>query len=363
MSIKFVCSCGKHLKARDDMAQRRVVCPRCGYLAGVPALTPSNPDGAAPLTPAERVRRNADRAPLTALPTLPALPVPAPARPALQPIDTRVVRLLSRHQERRPALIGRHLEKRWHECLLYPLRAWYFCAGIALVLTVVSAGMTVYLPGLLAEPPADPWTLAGFQLCWALLVVLAVGLPCSFLDCVLASAAQGEIFYLCWSGNLLVSVALSGMRWLTCFLAGPVVFAGIGFLYWLHCGDPALLDWLIVAELFIVATAYQIFAMLAVTDRGRLRDLNPLVVADLVHRLGRRVLVLVLAAASLLLAHGLLLVEGVADLHDATPLGPAILACTWTSILFWSTFLMRLLGILCHRSRPGRAAYTARGQF
>jgi hypothetical protein len=354
VSIKFVCSCGKHLKARDDMAQRRVVCPRCGYLAGVPALTPTNPEGAAPLTPAERVRRNGDRGspPLAALPP----PAPLPPRPTLRPVDTRVVRLLSRHQERRPALTARHLEKRWHECLLYPLRARYFCVGIALMLTVVSAGMTAYLPGLLAEPPADPWALAGFSLCWALLLVLAVGLPCSFLDCVLASAAQGEIFYLCWSGNLLVSITLSGMRWLTCFLAGPVVFAGVGFLYWLHCGDPSLLDCLIVAELGIVAVAYQIFAMLAVTDRGRLRDLNPLAVADLVHRLGWRALLLVLAGGGLLLAHGLLLVEGITDLHDAAPVGLAILACVWTSTLFWSTFLMRLLGIWCHRTRRPPAA-------
>jgi hypothetical protein len=338
VSIKFVCSCGKHLKARDDMAQRRVVCPRCGFLAGVPALTPSNPDGAAPLTPTERVRRNADRIlpPLAALPSPAALPAPAPPPTARR--------------------VGRRLEKRWQECLVYPLRAGHFCFGIALVLTAVSVGMTVYLPGLLAEPPANPWTLAAFQLCWALLVVLAVGLPCSFLDCVLASAVQGEFFYLCWSGNLLVSVALSGLRWLACFVAGPIVFAGVGLVYWLHCGDPILLDWLIVAELGVVAIAYQVFAMLAVTERGRLRDANPLAVADLAHRLGWRALVVVLAFAALLLAHVLVLVTGVTELHDAAPLGLALLACGWTSIVFWSTFLLRLLGVWCHRTRAPIAA-------
>ena len=30
MAIKFICSCGKHLKARDEMAARRSVCPACG---------------------------------------------------------------------------------------------------------------------------------------------------------------------------------------------------------------------------------------------------------------------------------------------------------------------------------------------
>src|SRR5216684_4501742 len=50
VTIKFTCSCGKHLRARDGLAERRVVCPRCGYLAGVPALKPANPEGTAPLT-------------------------------------------------------------------------------------------------------------------------------------------------------------------------------------------------------------------------------------------------------------------------------------------------------------------------
>ena len=30
VSIKFVCRCGKHLRARDEMASLRSRCPRCG---------------------------------------------------------------------------------------------------------------------------------------------------------------------------------------------------------------------------------------------------------------------------------------------------------------------------------------------
>ncbi|HTU21712.1 MAG TPA: hypothetical protein VMG10_26985, partial [Gemmataceae bacterium] len=59
MSIKFVCSCGKHLRARDEMAARRSMCPRCGAPVGVPSLQPTHAGTmAAPLTPQERRRLN-----------------------------------------------------------------------------------------------------------------------------------------------------------------------------------------------------------------------------------------------------------------------------------------------------------------
>src|SRR5262249_48203301 len=38
--IEFVCSCGKRLKASDDIAARDVVCLRCGSLLSIPPLDP-----------------------------------------------------------------------------------------------------------------------------------------------------------------------------------------------------------------------------------------------------------------------------------------------------------------------------------
>jgi len=48
---------------------------------------------------------------------------------------------------------------------------------------------------------------------------------------------------------------------------------------------------------------------------------------------------------------GLFLIVGVTELHGEAPVGLAILVVGWTSAIFWSTFLYRLLGIWCHRSR------------
>jgi hypothetical protein len=276
-----------------------------------------------------------------------------PSRPASapRPLDARVVRFLSSKGKRRPELKGRPLERYWQECLLYPLRAWRFVAILAVALTLAGSVAAALLPPMFAELPSDMLPLWGFRLTCVLASVMLVGLPCSFLDCVLASAAAGEVYYILWSGNPLLTVFRSGVKWLACFLAGPVIFAGAAWLYWVNCGDPEWIDYLILAELGVVAAAYWIFALLAVTDRGRLRDLNPLTVGDLAHRLGWRGLGVVLAAAILLLGHGWVLIDGTAEVHGEVGKAFLILAVGWGSGLFWSTFFCRLLGTWCHRSR------------
>src|SRR5439155_18097090 len=159
---------------------------------------------------------------------------------------------------------------------------------------------------------------------------------CSLLDCVIASAAAGEVYYIVWSGNPLVTVALSGMRWLACFFAGPVLFAGTAVWYWLECGDPGILDWLILGELGIVAVAYHLFALLALTERGRVRDLNPLAVADLAHRLGWRTLAVTILAGVLLLVHGWALHAGIQEVDRSHGSGLLILAAVWLSGMYCS---------------------------
>jgi hypothetical protein len=353
MTIKFICTCGKHLKARDDMAARRSVCPRCGSPVGIPSLKPTHTGTvAAPLSPDERRRWAKERQPL---PTPPAAAQAEKLMPRPPRAAPRLVHLLSTRKQPRPDLKGRHLEKRWSECLLYPLRTCHLCCGLALLLTVLSAAGALAGPRILEQETAlsggGPVGLALFRLTCVLLLVFVVGLPCSFLNCVLASATAGEVYYIRWSGDPVSTVLLSGGKWLLCFLAGPVVLAGTAWVYWVYCGDPGLLDWLILIELGVVCVAYWLFALLAVTDRGRLRDVNPLAVADMAHRLGWRGLAGAVPAAVLLLAHGAVLLFGIATLHTAPAAGCLLLAAGWVSGLFWSTFFCRLLGVWCYRSR------------
>jgi hypothetical protein len=264
-------------------------------------------------------------------------------------VNPRVVSLLSSRSQRPPEPGVRHLEKRWYECLLYPLRAWRLCLLLAMFLAVLGSVTALFLPHVLNDSEAAPLPLLVLYIFLAVLLVF--GLPCSFLECVMTSSAAGEVYYIRWSGNLPVTLMLSGAKWLMCFLAGPILFAGMGVVYWLSCGDPTLVDRVILAELGIIAIGYWFFALLSVTQRGRLRDVNPLSVIDLSHRLGWRGLAVVSGAALLLLAHGWGLLAGVATVHTETFLGLVELTAIWTSTVFWSTFFCRLLGVWCHRTR------------
>jgi hypothetical protein len=354
VSIKFVCSCGKHLKARDEMARRRSICPRCGSLVGIPSREPTRPGGEAPLSLLDAApggeRKTAHTSPSAVLAKVAAtLAVP----PEVPGIDRRVVHLLSLRGRRRPRPSEqRPLETHWYECLRYPLYAWRYALALAAFMALYSAGVARFAPPIIAEPPTDPWTLAAVRISGVLLLVLTIGVPCSFLDCVLVSAIHGEVEYLRWAGNLLLTFTRSGLRWMFCFLAGPVLFAVTGFLYWLDSGDPTPWDWLIVVELGTIAIALQMFVLMTLTDRGRLRDLNPVCVADLVHRLGPRALFVAGAAGVTALVHGWVLVVGVAAVHRTPGVGCTILAAGWLSGVFWGTFFFRLLGIWCFRSKP-----------
>src|SRR5437867_12534886 len=174
MSIKFICTCGKHLRAKDEMARMRTVCPGCGRIVGVPSGEPTqrgtSPE---PLTPAERLARDQEKAafkvfgfdsPADTPPkdadlgyrvvVLAEEKGPAPPRPPahddalsrqraeevlnnlLGPDRTHEIKRRIRSGRRRPFW---PLERHWYECLFFPLRAWALILGLAMALTWLSA--------------------------------------------------------------------------------------------------------------------------------------------------------------------------------------------------------------------------------
>jgi hypothetical protein len=347
MTIKFVCSCGKRLRARDEMAARRSMCPRCGAPVGVPSGRPAVRGATAgPMTPAERLRARRHVPP----------PQPSDAREA----GTAPAQLLdpdpadSKPARNRPAAPrgrrgDRELERHWHQCLLYPVRAWPLVLGLGAALTVLTGATALVLPEVLVElrgGPAEHWLV-----CVPLLLafLLLPGYACAFLDCTLTSAAAGEARNVRWPGTNVGLVVKSALTWLICFLAGPVVPAVAGFFYWLDCGDPDALDWVILAELGAVAVGYWLLLLLAVSRGDRLLDANPARVEELVNRLGHRLVLAVFAASLVALAHGYWLLAALLELHRDLS-GLALLAGCWVSVLFLATFLFRLLGVWCHRA-------------
>jgi hypothetical protein len=335
MTIKFACSCGKRLRARDDLARRRTICPRCGQPVGIPSGEPTHPGTvAAPLTSAERLRR------------------PSPPASATAPRDRLGLAILALASGRDTPgrRRERSLETHWYGCLVYPFHDWRLWVGPAvLAATLLTAGLLA-LPRLLAGWPVDPATQWAFAACGLFVLFLAAGYPCNFLDGVLRSAASGDGSTVRWPGHTIIAALKGSAVWLGCFLAGPVVFAAVAAAYWMQCGDPGVVDWLILGELGIVTVGYGLLVLAAVAERGRLLDANPLHVIDLAHRLGWRAAVVTGAGSVLVLGHGLLAVVAAADLHRG-PVGPLLLAGCGLSGVFWATFLFRLLGLWCYRSR------------
>jgi hypothetical protein len=341
MSIKFICSCGKHLRARDEMAARRSMCPRCGNPVGVPSLR-ATPAGTqvAPLTPQERRRLNrnkpsSDSFTTAATAALTADPPAPPSEPRRKP---RVRR-------------RRQLEQHWYQCLAYPFLNWS-------VLLLLSAISTVWLSGVLFAIPkmsgfsvmslehAFPWATGAF------VFVLLVAYGYATVECALTSALAGEGPAPYWPGWTVPFPLKCSVRWLVCFFAGPIVPVGLAVYFCLYGGDLTAVDWGIVAELSVVAAGYWFLAIVSANERNRLRDANPLRVAMLVQRLHYRAVVPVLVAPAVAFAHALVIFFALDSLHEHVVACWLLLTCCWGSVLFWSAFLFRLLGVWCYYTKP-----------
>ncbi|HEV3081949.1 MAG TPA: hypothetical protein VGY66_19370 [Gemmataceae bacterium] len=375
MSIKFICSCGKHLRAREEMAGRRSVCPQCGMPVGIPLLNPTHPGGPqGHMTPAERLRHQARRRKVDDLFLSGAAVQPAPGTGAMptsppsgqapstlseelfpRPLDPALVRLVggARPQHWR-------LETRWYQCLLYPLRAWWLILPMATVLSLIAAGTLLVLPEILSDK--FPGTLPGapyFRFACTVLgvpyigfVCLILGYVCSVPEGALTSGFAGEFRHIHWAGRSVWQAVRSFIVWFFCFLSGPFVFMITSLIYWIHCGDPGLLDWFILVELNIMGVSYGLLTLLSFCRRERLADVNPWQVALLIHRADYRVLGLVFATASVVLAHGLALLAALSRFQHDTAAGSWLLImAAWLSGLFCTTFLLRLTGIWCNRAR------------
>jgi hypothetical protein len=364
MSIKFVCSCGKHLRARDEMAARRSMCPACGAPVGIPSLQPTHRGTtAAPMTPMERLRHrraNASADPATADP-------PSPADTPSSPVSLSDDTVVKRHSgppadavRKRSRRRGWAYEAHWAECLLFPLRALPLICALALALTLLSALAVKLLPQLAELETQSVWTWLGLAP-FLVLPLTVVGYACGLLDCTLASAAAGEAGFVRWPGRDVGLAMKSSLTWLICFLAGPVVPAAAAPVYWLNCGEPDRLDWVILAELAVVAVAWWLLALLSVCQGNRLRDVHPLRVAALAHRLGPRTPVVAAAAGALVLVHGWFGLAALEKVHFAPAEGVAQLALCWFGLLAGAAFLFRLLGVWYYRTRPGESAGAASG--
>jgi hypothetical protein len=387
MSIRFICTCGKHLRARDEMAARRSVCPACGKPVGIPTLLPTQRGTAVgPLTPGERQAyrpapaddllyssfahevseaiepRPADLFYRTRAVEIESSHFEPAAIPLAEPLPTDSGGLrprLSRpqiHLDRKPLPRPRKrprdpwfLGEQWYLCVLYPLGAIPLMLRLSLLLAVLTVATVRVWP----EAVDDFQGALLFLLCFPLAVVplLPFGFAAAFLEGVFTFAAHGQVRNTSWPERNLGMALQSAVIWLICFLAGPALLAGAAVLFWLHCGDPAFVDWLILGELFFLAVGWWLFALVAVFERRRLADLQPPRVARVIARLNYRALIAAVLAAGLVYLHGRLLLFAVEETHEQLMKGFTLVTLGWFSGLYAGTFLFRLMGLWTYQAR------------
>jgi hypothetical protein len=227
--------------------------------------------------------------------------------------------------------------------LAYTVRAWSLILGLGAALAALTIGAVLLSPLLIEARRQTLLALAP----GLLVPVLIVGYAWAFLEAALTSALTGDDRHIGWPGWDAGWALKSGITWMIAFLAGPIVPAALGLVYWIQCGDPVLLDWLILAELSVVCLGYWLFVLLAVNQGGRLRDVNPICVADLIHALGAPAAAIVFVTAIVTLAHGRFLLTALVELRQDPGGGILSLVACWTSGLAWGVFLLRLLGGCC----------------
>jgi hypothetical protein len=364
MSIRFVCRCGKHLRAREDMAARRVPCPACGTLVGVPAPAPAHRGAAGPLTPEEIARRNAGPAPAASIgpvtilfrhrfdPNVAPLAIPITLDAGLTlPAAPPVVPSAPPPPTPRPRR-ARGFESRWYHCLQYPLSYKRRLAAFGIVQVMLLGALTTVAP-MLSSPEAEGAEPLALALAAAGGGLAAACVASGFLDGVRQSGAAGETRYVPLAGGAFGLRA--AVRWTVCFLAGPVFPAASGVWYWLGAGEPSPLDRLVLAGTASVAVGYWLLAVSATGETGWLRDANPEQVARLFRRLGPRAALAFVAAPALGFAYARVMTAGVEELHESVA-GLLLLAMAGTVAAYLATFLFRLLGVWCYRTRPRGAA-------
>jgi hypothetical protein len=375
MAIKFFCKCGKKLKARDEMAGRRSMCPRCGSPVGIPGANPTHPGGKlGPMTIKDRLEFWKTHLPSEAIPKSllpdeidekPSRDVPrlASSEPSFSrdaqrsatpnppyfdgPLNRSLIRQVLRSCRKIAAPQERRLETRWYQCLLYPFRAWPLVFGLGTALTLC-VGFSALIHRQIQQSTQGISAVTIYAM-WASIPIVIFSYTYGFLDCVMAGALAGEFRHVRWPGRNFGLAVKSCFTWGACFLAGPIVPSALAVYFWLQAGEMQIIDWMIMTELVLVAFGYWILVLLTVNAKEGIRYSNPLTVTELVGRLGWASLGIVLGAAVVALVHVFWAIGGLSSIQrDESGGWFLLILCSW-SAMFWATFLFRWLGIWCHR--------------
>lgn len=241
----------------------------------------------------------------------------------------------------------RRPESRWSESLLYTVPTSLLFARLALGLAICSSVVALALPHRLHQPFDS--TAPGMLpfLCAAMLPVL-LGYACAFLNGVLALAIEGSPRVV-FPPNV-DSLFRPILKWTVCFAVGPAPLLGLAGMFWLHCGDPTLLDRLLLTELVVMACgAFPVWLLLAnATGKGGI-GCDPRSMLRLIRSLDRYFVAGSVLATAAIVGIGWLGTQALARLHASVFEGFAWLVLWWFCALFLAAFGVRRLGLWYYR--------------
>jgi hypothetical protein len=354
----LVCSCGQRLKTTGARPGRLGRCPACGNQFRVPEDAPLAPAPAAkppPTTPpVEAVPRGYDLGPAPGSVTTAYVVTGRSNGERGGP--SRVIR---RGLIRRP----KQLEATFWESLLYP---FWDDAGLALLVFLPLALWLTSLPVLNLVPTILQGLsrfsiMAPFALPMILVLALVVGYTLLFLGGVVVSSAQGEIHHPRLPDGDLAEAVQGLARWAWAGLVGFAVGGLPALAYWLACGDIDLFDFIILAELVALGTAYSQMALVACLVHESLLAANPIMVSQAIWRVGWSYI-----RPCLLTGFALTLAVAAFALVAMIPNGfvwAAALWAFWVFVLYEAMVVLRGLGLFYHRHASALGWFHDRPQW
>ncbi len=248
----------------------------------------------------------------------------------------------------------RPIEQNGFDCLLYPMRAFGLVAPLALGLTISSL-LLLFL--LFSDAEELDYGLMFFG---SVLGLAAIAYAFGFLRCAVYSGSVGDASCIRWPGCDVLMVLKSVAAVAVSFLAGPAVFAVVGFWYWVGGGDLGPVDYLLLWEQGLAAFLTWLLVFTAVTVHDRLSAATPACVVQVAARLGWHGLAVALTAVPIFLVHAAWALLALESRVNEPFTAIFLLLLCWISSLFWLTFLLRWLGVIWfHQTRKAAAAVAA----
>jgi hypothetical protein len=323
MAVHFYCACGKHLKARRDMAGRVTLCPACGEHVKIPAEEPTH---------------------LVASRVVKADPLPT----ADADRRSRLPEVLIRGQSRSAQAVHREQPERgWMGSFVYTLPVLPWLVLLAAGLAITSAVVLDRLPASLRSNSRRPLELEIFIPC-VLAIPLLLLCATPFLSGILAFGIDGSLQVV--SRPRLDYFLRAAGQWLVCLAAGPVLLVAAAAGYWVHCGDMQAVDWLIVIELLALGSAILLASLVVTSSGGGVRRLHPFAILHVTRSLGWWFAGTSIVLAGIILGLAYLASFAAARLRDEPIITTLWLGVGWFAALAAMAFLFRRLGLWHYRA-------------